>query len=136
MVPHAPLCMCDPVDDESFTRDSDINAFETHKQWKIVSRSISVLAVMLARLGQGSVRRTVRGSARLHVAQVAASQPETLKMTAAVGVVTTIGCPYCKKAKAALKERGVEFAEADLGSARDVLAKVKETTGQTTVPQV
>lgn len=55
---------------------------------------------------------------------------------ATVGVVTTVGCPYCKKAKAALKEKGVPYQEADLGSARDVLAKVKETTGQTTVPQV
>lgn len=57
-------------------------------------------------------------------------------MTASVGVVTTVGCPYCKKAKAALRDKGVEYAEADLGSARDVLAKVKETTGQGTVPQV
>lgn len=57
-------------------------------------------------------------------------------MTAKVGVVTTSGCPHCKRAKAALKEKGVEYAEADLGKARDILAKVKETTGQSTVPQV
>jgi glutaredoxin len=57
-------------------------------------------------------------------------------MAAQVGIVTTIGCPYCKKAKAALKEQGVQYAEAELGSARDVLAKVKETTGYATVPQV
>ena len=57
-------------------------------------------------------------------------------MVAQVGVVTTIGCPYCKRAKAALKDRNVEYTEADLGTARDVLAKVKETTGQGTVPQV
>lgn len=64
------------------------------------------------------------------------SQPLNISMVATVGVVTTIGCPYCKKAKAALKEKGIPYQEANLGSARDVLAKVKETTGQTTVPQV
>jgi Glutaredoxin len=57
-------------------------------------------------------------------------------MVARVGIVTTVGCPYCKKAKAALKDAGVEYDEAELGSARDVLAKVKETTSQSTVPQV
>lgn len=54
----------------------------------------------------------------------------------AVGIVTTVGCPYCKKAKAALREKGVKYEEAELGTARDILAKVKETTGQGTVPQV
>lgn len=54
----------------------------------------------------------------------------------AVGIVTTVGCPYCKKAKAALAEQGIKYQEAELGTARDVLAKVKETTGQGTVPQV
>jgi glutathione-dependent peroxiredoxin len=57
-------------------------------------------------------------------------------MVAQVGVVTTIGCPYCKKAKQALKDQGVQYDEAELGSARDVLKQVKETTGQGTVPQV
>lgn len=60
----------------------------------------------------------------------------SVAMAAQVGVVTTVGCPYCKKAKATLQEQGVQYAEAELGSARDVLAKVKETTGHTTVPQV
>lgn len=55
---------------------------------------------------------------------------------ATVGVVTTVGCPYCKKAKAALKAKGVQYQEAELGTARDILAQVKETTGQGTVPQV
>lgn len=54
---------------------------------------------------------------------------------AKVGVVSTAGCPYCKKAKDALSKQGVEYAEAQLGGARDILAQVKQTTGQGTVPQ-
>jgi glutaredoxin len=57
-------------------------------------------------------------------------------MAPLVGIVTTVGCPHCKRAKAALKKERVAYEEADLATARDVLAKVKETTGQTTVPQV
>ena len=57
-------------------------------------------------------------------------------MTVKVGVVSTTGCPHCKRAKGALKDKGIEYAEADLGTARDVLKEVKESTGQSTVPQV
>lgn len=53
-----------------------------------------------------------------------------------VGVVSTNGCPHCKRAKGSLASLGVDFTEAQLGEALDLLAKVKETTGQATVPQV
>ena len=81
--------------------------------------------VSAARLAQGRVSIARRTQARA-----------AATMVAQVGVVTTIGCPYCKKAKQALKDQGVQYDEAELGSARDVLKQVKETTGQGTVPQV
>lgn len=74
--------------------------------------------------------------ARSTSTSVRSQHPNNVDMAPTVGVVSTVGCPHCKKAKAALKEKGVLYQEADLASAREVLAKVKETTGQTTVPQV
>lgn len=85
--------------------------------------------------------KTVSSRSRVVLARststsVRSKHPPTVDMVPTVGVVSTIGCPHCKKAKAALKEKGVPYQEANLASAREVLAKVKETTGQTTVPQV
>lgn len=54
----------------------------------------------------------------------------------AVGIVTTVGCPHCKRAKAALSEKKISYEEAELSGARDVLGRVKEFTGSRTVPQV
>jgi len=53
-----------------------------------------------------------------------------------LAVVTTAGCPHCKRAKQALTEAGVEYREHNLAGALDVLAELKRATGKTTVPQV
>jgi glutaredoxin len=101
-------------------------------------RSARVGPAMLG-IGISVHQHTLRSVNRFprSVPSATSSTMETsVTMTASVGVVTTIGCPYCKKAKAALRDKGVEYQEAELGRARDVLAKVKETTGKGTVPQV
>uniref|UniRef100_A0A061R7D0 Duf547-domain-containing protein n=1 Tax=Tetraselmis sp. GSL018 TaxID=582737 RepID=A0A061R7D0_9CHLO len=53
-----------------------------------------------------------------------------------VAVITTSGCPHCKRAKNLLKEAGIYFQEYNLGQAPDVLANVKKLTGKKTVPQI
>jgi glutaredoxin len=55
---------------------------------------------------------------------------------ASVAVVTTAGCPHCKRAKLALSEAGLAYREVNLAGALDVLAELKSQTGKTTVPQV
>lgn len=54
----------------------------------------------------------------------------------AVAVVTTVGCPYCKKVKEALTRSGIEYFEIDMTDRGQVLGKCKELTGWGTVPQV
>ena len=51
-------------------------------------------------------------------------------------IFTTLGCAFCRKTKAALNQAGVPYKEVDLSRQLEVLRRVKETTGQTTVPQV
>ena len=53
-----------------------------------------------------------------------------------VTIYTTHYCGYCRRAKALLKEKGIQFAEIvveDDDGKRDWLKKV---TGQSTVPQI
>lgn len=47
-------------------------------------------------------------------------------------------CPYCKKAKALLKEKGVDFEDVDITANEDAMReKIGEITGgKTTVPQI
>lgn len=52
-----------------------------------------------------------------------------------VAVVTKPGCPFCKKAKALLVEKGYQFEEIELG--QDIsLTALKAITNATAVPQV
>jgi glutaredoxin 3 len=67
---------------------------------------------------------------------LAVSRSSFAAMAPSVGVVTVLGCPYCKQAKAALTSKGIEYTEAELTNARDILAAVADITGQSTVPQV
>ena len=60
------------------------------------------------------------------VAEVIASVP--------VVVFAASWCPYCKQAKAALKEAGVEFKDVEVTDAQK--AELKALTGKTSVPQV
>lgn len=55
---------------------------------------------------------------------------------ARVAVVTTAGCPHCKRAKKALGDSGIAFREVNLEGSLEVLGKIKKLTGRTTVPQV
>jgi glutaredoxin 3 len=57
-------------------------------------------------------------------------------MPAEVKVYTTTVCPYCIRAKALLKKRGIAFEEINVSNdvaARDWLVKA---TGRKTVPQI
>ena len=45
-------------------------------------------------------------------------------------------CPYCTRARALLLARGIDFEETDLRTDRAAAARVRETTGRTSVPQV
>ncbi|UBF26326.1 glutathione peroxidase [Kovacikia minuta CCNUW1] len=52
-----------------------------------------------------------------------------------VSLIARIGCPYCARAKAMLKDQGIDFEEVTLG--RDVtMYSVRAFTGRLTVPQV
>lgn len=52
-----------------------------------------------------------------------------------VSLFTKPGCPYCARAKAALKERGIDFEEIVLGQDA-TLRSLRAVAGATTVPQV
>ena len=52
-----------------------------------------------------------------------------------VSLFAKVGCPFCARAKAMLKERGIEYEEIVLG--KDVTTRsLRAVTGATTVPQV
>lgn len=52
-----------------------------------------------------------------------------------ISVITKPGCPYCQKAKALLKEKGMQFEEISLGT--DVsISSLRAISGRDTVPQV
>lgn len=52
-----------------------------------------------------------------------------------VSLFTKVGCPFCARAKQALKERGIDFEEIVLGQDA-TLRSLRAVTGATTVPQV
>lgn len=53
-----------------------------------------------------------------------------------VTIFTKPGCPFCAKAKALLKEKGVSYEEVQVGSDSVSMATVEAVTGRKTVPQV
>ena len=57
-------------------------------------------------------------------------------MSASVRVYSTVVCPYCVRAKALLKDRGVPFEEIDVTNDPDKRAWLVQTTGRRTVPQI
>ena len=67
---------------------------------------------------------------------MASAQGGAVATGAAVVVFTTPGCPYCKRAKDALRGRSVGFSEIDVSGDTDLRAALKDATGQRTVPQV
>lgn len=56
---------------------------------------------------------------------------------AQVKIYTTTYCPYCVRAKALLKRKGLEFEEIDVTDDGDARARMVELTGgRRTVPQI
>ena len=54
-----------------------------------------------------------------------------------VTMYTTEICPYCQRAKALLRERGVhDFEEIVVDGKSDVRTRMTELTGRTSVPQI
>jgi glutaredoxin 3 len=54
-----------------------------------------------------------------------------------VEIYTTRWCPYCFRAKALLKQKGVSYTEIDLSSARARRGEmIERANGRTTVPQI
>lgn len=72
--------------------------------------------------------------AQMAGASLAAAAPDVA--AARVVVATTSACPYCKRAKQALSEKGVAFAEVDVSADPQLRARFSEVAGRKTVPQV
>ena len=53
-----------------------------------------------------------------------------------VQVYTTDYCPYCDRAKALLKRRGIPYEEIDVSDDSAKRAWLVKTTGRRTVPQI
>jgi glutaredoxin 3 len=60
----------------------------------------------------------------------------SLSMPARVVVYTTTYCPYCVRAAALLRKKGVPFEEIDVTSDDEKRRWLKETSGRRTVPQI
>jgi len=58
-------------------------------------------------------------------------------MAKKIEIYTTMFCPFCHRAKALLKNKGVEFTEYDVGGSGEARAKMRERAdGRHTVPQI
>jgi len=55
---------------------------------------------------------------------------------AKVVMYTTQSCPYCVRAKALLRHKGVAFDEIDVGADDALRDKMVEASGRRTVPQI
>ncbi len=53
-----------------------------------------------------------------------------------VTMYTTPWCPYCLRAKALLKRKNVPFEDIDVSADPAMRVKLREMTGQRTVPQI
>jgi len=56
-------------------------------------------------------------------------------MMADVKIYTTPTCPWCKKTKEYLRDKGVEFDEIDVSSDQEAARDMIEKSGQMGVPQ-
>ncbi|MGQ2971001.1 glutaredoxin 3 [Brevundimonas mediterranea] len=57
-------------------------------------------------------------------------------MTADVLMYTTSWCPFCSRAKALLKEKGVQWTELDIEADPVHRQAMTEASGRTSVPQI
>jgi glutaredoxin 3 len=55
---------------------------------------------------------------------------------ARIQVYTTAWCGYCERAKALLKQRGLDYEEVRVDEEPDFRARLQEMTGGWTVPQI
>ena len=53
-----------------------------------------------------------------------------------VKVFSGPNCPYCDRAKALLRKKGVEFEDIDVELNPDAMKQVVEQTGRSTIPQI
>jgi glutaredoxin 3 len=53
-----------------------------------------------------------------------------------VVVYSTLLCPYCHRAKALLRQKGVNFTEIDVGMDVEKRAEMTKRAGRHTVPQI
>lgn len=67
-----------------------------------------------------------------HITEAAASQQSDAPQ---VAIFTTVGCPYCKKAKGILQEKSIAYQEIDVSSDVKLRQELQDATGQKTVPQ-
>jgi glutaredoxin 3 len=51
-------------------------------------------------------------------------------------VYSTLLCPYCHRAKALLRKKGVDFTEIDVGMDVEKRAEMTKRAGRHTVPQI
>jgi glutaredoxin 3 len=77
----------------------------------------------------------VRAMAALTTASAPLDQKEASEDSGKAAVVfTTPGCPFCRRAKNVLKEKGIEFQEVDVSVDPKVRSTVAEVAGRKTVP--
>ncbi len=53
-----------------------------------------------------------------------------------VHLYTTSWCPFCRRAKTLLKEKGVKWKELDIEADRDHRQAMTQASGRNTVPQI
>jgi len=53
-----------------------------------------------------------------------------------VVVYSTLLCPYCHRAKALLRKKGIQFTEIDVGMDREKREEMESRAHQHTVPQI
>jgi len=53
-----------------------------------------------------------------------------------VVIYTTMWCPFCARAKALLKNKGVRFTEIDVEAQLGKYDEMKQKAGRTSVPQI
>ena len=63
----------------------------------------------------------------------AVARPDT---TPPVVVYSTLLCPYCHRAKALLRQKGIAFTEVDVGMDVEKRAEMTKRAGRHTVPQI
>ncbi|MGI9307994.1 MAG: glutaredoxin 3 [Gammaproteobacteria bacterium] len=51
-------------------------------------------------------------------------------------IYSTQYCPWCQRAKALLKQRGIEYTEIDVTEDADLQQEMVQITGRQTVPQI